>query len=186
MISANNLIISRTCFKSSFFRLLSFSFRLNFLFIVHHLSISLLHMYSNIFLCKTQAFLIKYLKLFTIFLYTKKESSHFWLPKIYKKIFTSFFLFSFIVSSLSSKTPNLSNPTVIIKAMKFVPIRSIKSSVFDLYSMESNISLLLSFFSLLRSRFKFCLLWYPLNSNVIAEFKNISANITIANFLLLW
>ena len=106
-------------------------------------------------------------------------------PKFYKNNFTSFFLFSFTVSSLSSNTPNLSNPTVIIKAMKFVPIRSIKSSVFDLSSMESNISLLLSFFSLLRSRFKFCLLWYPLNSNVIAEFKNISANITIANFLLL-
>ena len=106
-------------------------------------------------------------------------------PKFYKNNFTSFFLFSFAVSPLSSNAPNLSNPTVIIKAMKFVPIRSIKSSVFDLSSMESNISLLLSFFSLLRSRFKFCLLWYPLNSNVIAEFKNISANITIANFLLL-
>ena len=104
---------------------------------------------------------------------------------LYKNNFTNFSLFSFIVSSLSSNTPNLSNPAVIIKAMKFVPIRSIKSSVFDLSSMESNISLLLSFLSLLRSRFKFCLLWYPLNSNVIAEFKNISANITIANFLLL-
>lgn len=60
MISTNNLIISRTCFKSSFFRLLSFSFRLNFLFIVHRLSISPLHIYSNIFLCKMQVFLIKY------------------------------------------------------------------------------------------------------------------------------
>lgn len=65
MISSISFTISRTCFKSSFFRLLSFSFRLNFLFIVHRLSISPLHIYSNIFLCKMQVFLIKYFYFFT-------------------------------------------------------------------------------------------------------------------------
>ena len=106
-------------------------------------------------------------------------------PNFYKNNFTSFFLFSLIVSSLSSNTPKRSNPATIINVAKFVPIRRIKSSFFDFSSIESKISLLLSLLNLLRNKFKFCVLWYPLNFSVITEFRNINANMTIANFLLL-